>query len=133
MGEKPELDQVAILVAGYLRKYAVGHEAARPQAKIAYDLRRLGIETTARQVREACSGHRFQDLAHLVSYVEAGGEHLPPDTALPELAGDKGGPLLVRAVVKHATTWPEVFRVPAGADADAAAETAQAHKVEGGA
>jgi len=70
---------------------------------------------------------RFQDLRHLVEYVVAGGEHLPPSRVLPGVCGRDGGPLYVRAVVKAATEWPQATeptgstndesRAPVGAEA----------------
>lgn len=44
---------LGVLILGYLRKHARGRAAARTQARIAADLRGLGLEVTARAVRDA--------------------------------------------------------------------------------
>jgi len=46
---------LALLVLGYVRKYAVGRANARTQGRIAADLRDLGLAVTVRDVRDAAS------------------------------------------------------------------------------
>jgi transposase len=44
---------LGVLVLGYLRKHARGRATARTQARIAADLRGLGLDVTSRAVRNA--------------------------------------------------------------------------------
>jgi hypothetical protein len=44
-------DLLQLVTLGYLEKHARGHAAARTQARIAADLRDLGLQATARDVR----------------------------------------------------------------------------------
>ena len=46
-------DLLAMIVLGYLRKHAGGRAAARTQGRIGWDLRRLGLVVTTRDVRDA--------------------------------------------------------------------------------
>ena len=48
-------NMLAVLVLGYLRKYARGRAATRTQGRIARDLRDLGLNATTRGVRDAAS------------------------------------------------------------------------------
>ncbi len=46
-------DLLAVVLLGYLRKRARGRAAARTQGRIGWDLRRLGLAVTTRDVRDA--------------------------------------------------------------------------------
>ena len=50
---------LAALVAGYLAKHCRGLERARPQARIAGDLRALGLDLSTRDVRDAIAELRL--------------------------------------------------------------------------
>jgi len=53
-------DMLGALVGGYLARYCRGFDQARPQARIAVDLRDLGLTASTRDVRDAIAALRLE-------------------------------------------------------------------------